>query len=329
VAFVRLLLLAGGALGLLALVFHLGAGSVASALTRIAWWQFVLVCLVYGVNAMVDTLGWRYTLRRNRVSFPKLLAARAAGEAVNALTIVASVGGEAIKAWLLRREIPYRETIPSLILAKTAAVLAQALLLVVGILVASTAGVVTSAILTAMGYLLLIEVVAVGGFVGVQIAGGVGKAGRVLSWAGLWGDRHAQRVDAALRSFYCYEWRRFLLSVGLHFLGWFVGVLETLLILHSLELSGSLITATVIEALWSSVRFVTFFVPASLGPLEGASSAAFSALGFGASAGLAFTLVRRARQAVWIGLGVVILVAMRPTRLRAEERAAPLPTRAD
>jgi hypothetical protein len=67
--------------------------------------------------------------------------------------------------------------------------------------------------------------------------------------------------------------------------------------------------ATVIEALASGVRFVTFFVPASLGALDGANAGAFAALGWTASAGLAFSLVRRARQAVWIGVGLGILLA--------------------
>jgi hypothetical protein len=165
-----------------------------------------------------------------------------------------------------------------------------------------------------MGYLLVVEVIAVGGFLGVQLAGVVAKAGRMLGPIGGNGLHHAQRLDEALRGFYRYEWRRFLLSVGSHFVGWMLGTVEALLILASLGLSGSLVIATVVEALWSSVRFATFFVPASLGPLEGANAAAFGVLGFTATAGLAFTLVRRARQVVWIAVGVVVLMAMRSTR---------------
>lgn len=324
----RIVLLAGGVLGVLALVYYLGAGSIASALTRITWWLFVLVCLVYGLNLTVDTIAWRYTLARDRPApFHKLMAARCAAEAVGVLSALSAVGGEAIKAWLLRRDIPYRESMPSLILAKTAEVASQALLLVVGILVGSITGTVGPAFLKAMGYLLLVEVIAVGGFFWVQVAGVVGKTGRILTWVGVGGDRHAQRLDEALRGFYRYEWRRFLVSTGLHFAGWLLGVVEAFLILRSLELSGSLAIATVIEALWSGVRFATFFVPASLGPLEGANAAAFAAVGFGASAGLAFTLIRRARQAVWIVVGVVILVAMGPTRsLAGEQERAALPS---
>jgi hypothetical protein len=81
--------------------------------------------------------------------------------------------------------------------------------------------------------------------------------------------------------------------------------------LWALDVKTSLATATAIEALGSGVRFATFLVPASLGPFEAANAAIFAALGFGVGAGLAFSLVRRARQVVWIAIGIVVLVLMR------------------
>ena len=310
----RIGLLAAGALVALALVYRFGAASVASALSHIAWWQFALICLLYMLNVAVDACGWRYAMTRDRTSLHRLVGARLAGDAVNVLSALASVGGEAVKAWVLRHEVPYEESVPSLIVSKTAEVVAQALLLAVGILVAWTTDIVQPWLRSAMVYLLVVEVIGVGGFLGVQVAGVVGRAGRVLSWAGAGGMDHAQRLDEALRGFYRHEWRRFLLSVGLYFVGWLLSAVQALVVLASLGLGGSLVMAIIIEALWSGVRFATFFVPASLGTLEGANAAAFGAFGFSASAGLAFTLVRRAAQAVWIGIGVVILVAMRPSR---------------
>jgi hypothetical protein len=70
------------------------------------------------------------------------------------------------------------------------------------------------------------------------------------------------------------------------------------------------VTATVIEALGAGVRFATFLVPASLGAFESANAAAFGAMGLGAGAGLAFSFVRRARQLVWIAIGMLVLAAM-------------------
>jgi hypothetical protein len=87
------------------------------------------------------------------------------------VTALGSVGGEATKAWLLRRDVPYEASVPSLIVAKTSLVLAQALLIVVGILVAWTTGAGGPTLLLAMSALLVVEVIGVGGFLGVQLGG--------------------------------------------------------------------------------------------------------------------------------------------------------------
>src|SRR5262245_25773967 len=129
----RILLLAGGLLGLPILVYEVGTGSIAATLARITWWQFAALCILYGANIAIDALGWQYTLGEDRASFRTLFAARCASEASNAFAAVSAVGGEAIKAWLVRVELRYRESVPSLIIAKTAEVLAQAVLFAFGI----------------------------------------------------------------------------------------------------------------------------------------------------------------------------------------------------
>ena len=288
---------------------EVGLDAISSALRRISWADLALICLVYGVSLVLDTLGWRYTLVTTRPPpFTRLLAARCAGQAVNVVTAVGGVGGEAVKAWLLRRDLPYETTVPSLVLAKTAEVVGQTLLMATGILVAWATGAVGWALIGPMCYLLGIEVVAVTGFVLTQVSGGLGWAGRFLTWAGA--RSGVSRLDGALRDFYRSHWRSLLLSIGCHFLSWLAGALEALLILRFLRIPATVAMATIIEALGTGVRFATFFIPASLGTLEGANAAAFRAFGWAASDGLAFTLIRRGRQAAWIGLGLLVLLAM-------------------
>jgi len=52
-------------------------------------------------------------------------------------------------------------------------------------------------------------------------------------------------------------------------------------------------------------------VPASIGALEGGHVAIFTALGLGGTTGMAFSIVRRIREATWIGVGFVALSAYR------------------
>jgi glycosyltransferase 2 family protein len=329
--FLRMLPLVGGVVAIVLLIRHFGPGSITAVLTRIAWWQFLLVCLISGITIAVDTLGWRYTFVTNRPPFLSLLAARCAGQAMNVITALGGVGGEAIKAWLLRHDIPYERSVPSLILAKTAEVVGQTLLLATGIVLAWLTSVVGWSLLGPMCYLLVGELICVGGFILVQVAGGVGRVGRLLAWVGA--GRGARRVDGAVRDFYRSHWRTLLICVGLHYASWLIGTLEVLLIVRSLQLPASMTAAIVVEALGTGVRFATFFIPASLGTLEGANAAAFAALGWGASDGLAFSLVRRGRQAVWIAIGLAVLGAMGAWQARRpaprKTRVSPAVTRAD
>jgi glycosyltransferase 2 family protein len=321
----RVALFVGG-IGLLAfLIARLGVGTLVSALTRLTWWQLVLVCLPYGLIMAVDTLGWHYAFAGRPASYPRLLAARTAGEALNIVTALGSVGGEAVKVWLLRPAIPYEKSVPSVVIAKTTSTIAQVLFLTLGLILAETTVTMNGQIVSAMLGLVALETLLVGGFLGTQLAGLVRRAGRLLAWAGLIEETsHAERLDTNLRRFYRHRWPRFLLSVAFHLGGWMLGVLETMVILWVLDMPVRVETAAVIEALGSGVRFATFLVPGSVGVLEGANAGVFATLGLGASAGLAFSLVRRARQVVWIGVGLLVLVAARAQAMSSD----PAPRRA-
>ena len=303
----KTVLLVAGIVLLGVLVHRVGTVAILRTLGRLTWWQFVLICVPYAAIMAVDTLGWRFAFARDRAPFWRLYRARVIGEALNIVTALGSVGGEAAKAWLVREDVSYEESVPSVVIAKTTITIAQALFLCLGVVVAWSALDVSSEILRAMLWLLFVEVLAVAGFFGAQVSGLVARGGRLLKTFGVIDNvAGAQRLDAALRGYYRNEWRRFGLSVAFHFMGWMLGALEALIMLVALGVDASMVTATAIEALGSGVRFATFLVPANLGAFEGANAAAFGALGFGASAGLAFSLVRRARQTAWVVIGVLL-----------------------
>ena len=308
----KAILLVLGVLFLAALVYWVGAGAILETMRRLAWWQFVLICLPYAVIMAVDTMGWRFAFARDHAPFWRLYGARYVGEALNMVTALGSVGGEAAKVWLLRRDVSYAESLPSIVIAKTTITIAQALFLLIGIVLVWTALDVDSQILRAMLWLLVIEVAAVAGFLLAQISGLVARGGRLLQTFGVVNDiSHATQLDEALRGYYRHEWRRFTLSVAFHLGGWILGAFEALVMLWALGIDGGIVVATVVEALGSGVRFATFLVPASLGAVEGANAVAFGVLGFGAGAGLAFSLIRRARQVVWVVIGIGVLLVMR------------------
>jgi uncharacterized membrane protein YbhN (UPF0104 family) len=111
------------------------------------------------------------------------------------------------------------------------------------------------------------------------------------------------------------------LSIGFHFLGWLTNALETWVILALLGLDVSFVGALVIEAFSTAIRFATFMVPGSLGALEGGHVAIFVALGFTGTVGLSYSLVRRIREATWVGIGFIALAL-----LRSSDAAMAVPT---
>ena len=313
----RALLLVLGLALLGVLVATNDPAAIVASITRLSWRLAVLVCFPFVLVTIFDTLGWRFAFLRDRVAFRTLLGVRLAGEAFNLTTPTASLGGEAIKAWLLRGHVSLDEGVLSVVVAKTSITIAQGIFLLLGIIIASTAVFLDSRLLHGMIWLLALEVLALAGFLLAQIRGVFGWGQRWLARVGFGRSGHTEtvsRVDRGLATFYREQPRRFVLSIGFHLVAWLLGSLEVFLILRFLGMSVSLTTATVIEAFGTAVRFATFMVPASLGALEGGYVATFVALGLGPSAGVAFGLTRRIREVFWVAVGFVLFALMRSAR---------------
>jgi hypothetical protein len=319
--YVRAALLSLGAALFVGLVIHIGPGAVGALFAQLSWTLIPIILFPYVLMTICDALGWRFAFRRAGVPFGALLSARLAGEAFNATT--ATVGGEALKAWLVRSHVPMAESLPSIIVAKTTITIGQALFLLMGVIAGIAVLPTDSSLLRAMQWLLVAEVVAVAGFVLVQVGGALGIGGRLLQRFGVLapaGDA-VRQADRALVTYYRQEPRRLVLSTFFHFLGWALGALETWIIMAALGIPVSLTTALVIDAIDSGIGFATFLVPLRLGVIEAGTVAVFTALGLGAPVGLTVGLVRRVREAAWVGIGFLALA-----RFRAE---SPLPTAAE
>jgi uncharacterized protein (TIRG00374 family) len=319
----RLLMIAGGATLLAVLVMRNDPQALLDTLARLSWRIVIVLVFPFPLVNVFDTLGWRFAFRRDGVPLRTLYFARLAGEAVNVTTPTASLGGEAVKAWLVRRHVSLEAATSSVIVAKTTITIAQGLLLVVGIVCAWWALPRDSAVLRGMQWLLLVEVLAVGIFLAAQVGGLFAGSGRLLKRFGLLAPESGglTRLDDSLSAFYRGEPRRLGLSIGFHFLGWLTNALETWVILALLGLDVSFVGALVIEAFSTAIRFATFMVPGSLGALEGGHVAMFVALGFTGTVGLSYSLVRRIREATWVGVGFIALAL-----LRSGDAAVAVPT---
>ena len=304
---------------LAALVAQNDPAAVLTSITDLSWRLGIVVLFPAVLVALFDTLGWRYAFLSATVPFGPLAASRLAGEAFNMATPTAAVGGEAVKAWLLRGHAPLDATLASVIVAKTTITLGQGLYFLLGVVVAWRTGLTGSALLYGMLWLLGIEAVALGLFVLVQTRGMLGWTLRLLERLGVRpprGQATLGRVDDVLGQFYRTAPGRLGLSIGFHFIAWLMGSVETWLILKFLGSEVSLATATVIEAFGTAIKVATFLVPASLGVLEGGFLATFATLGLSSTTAISFSLVKRLREAVWVAIGLIAFAVMRPREPR-------------
>jgi len=323
---VRAVLFVLGAALFIGVLIRIGPAAAASMFARLSWYLPLIIVFPHAVIVILEALGWRFAFRRNRVAFRALISAGLAGEAFNVTTPTASLGGEAVKAWLIRPYVPLTESLPAVIIAKTTVTIGQALYLLLGLVVGMTILPLESPLLQAMQWFLVLEVFGIGGFIAIQTLGVLGTGGRILRQLGLLatadGAHALGRVDRALVHFYRKEPWRLALSIGCHFLGWAVGALEVYLIMWALGVHVSLATAVVIDTIASGISFAMFLVPARLGVLEAGEVAIFLALGLGAPVGLTVALTQRLREAAWTGIGFLAVMSLRATG--PEPAGAPL-----
>jgi uncharacterized protein (TIRG00374 family) len=306
-------LIAAGMAAVAWLVAATGLDALLAPIRAWSWRIVVLVLLPHAAVAILRTLAWRLVFVHAHLPLGRLFAVRLAGDALN--EAAASVGGEPVKAWLLRPGVPLVEGSAAVVVDKTAITASQVLFLALGLAAAPLALDLPAGVVWGMAALLALQVVAVGLLVLVQCVGVIGRAARRLERLGL--SRAASRVralaalDGILAASYGARRGRVLACVLVHLAGWLTGALEIYLALRWLDTGASFLDALVIDAFATGVKFLGFAIPGALGVLEGGVMLAFGALGFGGGLGLSFALVRRLRVVVWSVLGVAALTLLR------------------
>jgi putative membrane protein len=308
------------------LVWQVGPRTLAAQLSGLGW-QLGLIMLPHVVVSVLDAGGWRYAFPGRLPALGPLIAIRLAGEAVNGTTPTGTVGGDAVKVWLVDHAgagVRFAESLVSVVVAKTMLLGAQVVFLALGLVVAWRLLEAPRAVISLLAVLAGVGALAVGGFLWAQQHGLFHVATRLLTVLGA-GSRTTgitRRLERRLRLYYRSRRRRALASGALYLLGWVAGAIEVWLALTLLGSPVSFTTALVIEAGITGVRSASFLVPASIGVQEGGVVGLFVALGLGAGPGLTFGIVRRIREALWVVAGYACLAAWPGAREVALPREA-------
>jgi uncharacterized protein (TIRG00374 family) len=274
---------------------------------------------------VIEAYGWKVTLgvAAKHLPFWRLLAIRTAGEVVNMTTPTAYVGGEPLKAYLLRRhQVPIVEGLASVVIAKTTMTIAEVLFILLGIALAfwilganESSGHTIAAAVLGCG-LLLFGTVA---FVFVQRKGlftGIIEFLRKIGVTIAFLESRAEQLralDRTILEFYAHNRPAFYTSTGLFFLGWLTEVLEVFVMISYLGGPATVLSAISIGALSVFIKGGTFFIPGSLGAQDGGNLLLLKAFGYSDVTGITFALLRRFRELVWIGAGLLCLALVRGT----------------
>jgi uncharacterized protein (TIRG00374 family) len=274
------------------------------------------VLAVYALAFLLDTAVWMATLVTRAMALPwliRLWEIRMIGEAVNSATPLGSVGGEPVKALLLRKYfgIGLRESVSSLVLAKTSILIGLVLFLATGfsLMLASTRLPGTMKLVAGLGLgvfaLAILALVLVQWFRLATVAGDWLRRGRHGDRLKRWLDAIAD-VDHQFVAFYARHRDRFVPAVLFSIANWFLGAVELMVVMEFLGHPIPFTDAIIVEALAQLVRAGTFFIPMSLGAQDGTFMLALGAITGAPSIGLAVALIRRGRELLWIGLGLLL-----------------------
>ncbi|MBL6945421.1 MAG: flippase-like domain-containing protein [Rhodospirillales bacterium] len=303
-------------LGLLAWVFQeVDLPDLWEVVSQVGWGIPVVLGLYFAAFA-IDSYTWQLTLVCVPLSLRWLYRTwkvRMVGEVFNSVVPAGGMGGEPVKAVLLKKYygVGYREGTASLILAKTINMIALVIFLAGGFaLMVSTdvlpawyqavggAGLLAFAIAIALFFVIQRYRIssATGNFISRwKVAGGIAKF-----------IHHIEDMDERLAEFYTRYIGRLVLATTFAWINWMLGVAE---VYYAMMFLGHPITwaeAWIIEAAAQLVRTGAFFIPAGIGAQEGVFLLVCSAVTGVPVMGVAVALVRRVRELTWIAWGSLL-----------------------
>lgn len=286
---------------------------------RVGCGGMAAVMLVYALYFAADAVSWQIVLPAvplDRRWLARMFAVRMIGEAYNNITPTASLGGEPIKAWLLKSnwDIALRDSAASLVIAKTTSMFSLVTFVGIGVAMLMQHARVTAdhKLVAALGFAFII-LSAVVFFLMQRL--------RLSTFVARWLRRSrfgarlsgviagAEDIDRQFATFYRDHGTRLAWSFVFAMANWLLGALEVYLIMGFVGYPVGFAEVWMIECMVQLVRTIAFFIPAGLGAQEGAFLIAVGALTGVPSAGVATALVRRCRDVLWIALSLVVASA--------------------
>ena len=309
----RILSSGAGLLLFVYLLLTVGTGTVFEHLARFGPWFLVILGLAFGW-LFVHACAWHLIQAAyfRPVPLLRLFRARIISDTLNTLIPSANFGGDAARAFLIRRHVPLTEGIPGVLVDKTVESFAAMLFLTTGFLLSLVFLHLPGWMTGAAAICLAVTLTGIGLLVVFQLKGILWTLGRVSKVVpriqGFIDKRegHIRDLDANLRIVYSNFNPKTVAAAALHYVGRLLGVAEVYVILRALDAHSSFIQALFTSTGVTIINTAFFFVPGHFGVTESAHVLILQSLGFSAALGLSLGVIRRIRKLATIAVGLVL-----------------------
>jgi uncharacterized protein (TIRG00374 family) len=319
----KLALFFAGFFALVLIVWQIGPQHIYDAAAQLGPVALLAMLIPSTIMYAVEAYGWKVTLGPSAKDIPfwRVLAIKTAGEVVNLTTPAGYIGGEPLKAYLLTKyHVPMVEGLASVVIAKTTKTIAEVLFILLGITLAiwridndGSLGQTVVAALVSVSLLFFVTASLVfaqrkGFFTWLlEFTRKIRLKIRFLETR----EEQLRSLDRMILEYYSHNRRAVYSSTGLFFLSWMAEALEVYVIIWYLGGPALVLSAISINALSVFIKGGSFFIPGSLGAQDIGNYFLLKDFGYSDVAGVTFALLRRFRELIWIGIGLLCLVVLR------------------
>ncbi len=303
-----------GVLLLLYLVRRIGLRTLGTTIVQFGPW-YLLTCFIGAAGLLCQASAWWMIMRAyfQPVALRELFRVKIISDGFNLILPSASLGGDAMRAFLIKERVPLSVGVPAVLFDKTIEFIASIVFLGSGLLlgllalrlpVALIVPAVISLAVTSVGIVLLV-VVQKGG-----LTRGLLKLSAPFPAVRRWVLKREVKflaMDESLGPLYTRSNHRALLPGAVHVLARCVGVLEIMAVMAVLNAPVSFIQALFIATIVTSANTAFFLFPGQWGVTESVHVLVLQSMGYPAAIGLSLGLIRRIRKLMFVGLALVLL----------------------
>jgi uncharacterized protein (TIRG00374 family) len=302
--------------------------TVLEYILRFGPWFLVIVGIAF-TWLILQAWAWQIIQAAHfrKVSIGRLFRAKIISDSLNTLLPSASVGGDAARPFLIRRQVPLKEGIPGVLVDKTVEAFSASLFLATGFLLSLLLLRLPSWMNTAAAICLTATVAGIALFIVFQLKGFLWTLGRLSKvFPRVRGfvakrEHHIRELDANLRVVYESLSSRTAAAAALHYLARLLGVVEVYVILRVLGAHVSALQALFMSTGVTIINTVFFIVPGQFGVMESAHVLVLQSLGFSAALGLSLGVIRRIRKMATAGVGLILYAGHPISRSKPRAKA--------